>query len=438
MEERRKIIRNVVILSVVGFAISVGFGMILPILPFLLLYFDGKLNSYPEELGRIPAAAGIAFEFSLIASAFMLTRAIFARYFGRLSDFIGRKRLIIIGMAGYVVTAILYILSRSWVHILLTRGLQGFFSAMTWPVAEAMMMDSIPSEERGRYMGWYMSMTNAGFIIGPALGGYTYRFIVDMFRPPLFESLIVPFFFLMAFSVFSLILSLFMEETILEAVRMKSPAALIKHAEIKVRLPEPISRSIMIIYLMGLANGIAVGFIMAILNVFVVQYITSDPAAIGLLSTVAGALGWLANYPSGRLSDSIGRKKLVIIGQLGTRLSTFLIPFARSLDQLLVIYTIRSISFNMSSPVYRALQADLVPARIRGKVFGTVQALFNIGAATSPLGGYIYEPLSHIRISFLSYVLPGPAILFWISAFIGLFTTMLFALFVVEPRSIKK
>jgi len=184
---------------------------------------------------------------------------------------------------------------------------------------------------------------------------------------------------------------------------------------------------------MGLVNGVAVGFIMAIMNVSVVQYITSDPAAIGLLSTVAGFFGWLANYPSGRLSDTIGRKKIVIVGQLGTRVATFMIPFAKTIDQLLIIYTVRSISFNMSSPVYRALQADLVPKQIRGKIFGTVQTLFNLGAATSPFGGYIYEYLDSIRITILGQVLPGSAILFWISAVMGLLTTLLFALYVVEP-----
>ncbi len=431
---KRKIMRNVIILSIVSFAISVGFGMIFPLLPFLLLYFEGKLNYYPETLGKIPEASGIAFEFSFIASAFMLTRATFARYFGNLSDRIGRKKLVVAGSAGYILTAILYILSRSWIHILLTRGLQGVFSAMTWPVAEAMIMDSVPPEERGRYMGWYMSMTNAGFFIGPALGGYVYKLVVDLFHPPLYVSLITPFFFLAALSSISLFLCLFAKETITASRGMKSLKFSRRNNNPTIRLPEPISRSIKVIYLMGLANGVAVGFIMAIVSIFVVQYITSDPVALGMLSTVAGVLGWMANYPSGYLSDRIGRKKIVIAGQLGTRLATFLIPFAKSLNDLLVIYTVRSVSFNMSSPVYRALQADLVPTRMGGKVFGTVQALFNLGAAISPLGGYIYETLSGIKIDFFGYILPGVAILFWIGAFIGLFTTLLFALFVVEPK----
>lgn len=66
---------------------------------------------------------------------------------------------------------------------------------------------------------------------------------------------------------------------------------------------------------------------------------------------------------------------------------------------------------------------------MRGKVFGTVQALFNLDAGISPLGGYIYETLSGIKIDFFGYILPGVAILFWIGAFIGLLTTLLFALF---------
>lgn len=78
--------RNVLILSIIGFVISLGFGAISPILPYYVVYLEGGITELPEELGVIEHASQYALEYGLMMSAFMLTRAIFARYFGSLSD----------------------------------------------------------------------------------------------------------------------------------------------------------------------------------------------------------------------------------------------------------------------------------------------------------------------------------------------------------------
>ncbi len=432
-----KLIRNVFIISILAFFVNLGFGAVMPLLPFLLLSYEGKLTDLPENLGKIPEASVIALQMTVLMAAFMITRALLAAFFGNLSDKTGRKKIISVGLAIYTVISLGYALATNWIELLFVRAVQGAASAMVWPVAEAMLTDSVPWSERGRYMGWYMTASNISFFIGPTFGAYLYKMAVIVFHFGLPFSLVFPFYILALLSLIGFILNFFTIETVTSSRKMGFREALRNGVstgyEDIIELPPEISKSIKVIYIMGLANGVAMGLVAPITTVFVIQYITSDPAAIGYLSTIAGFVGFLVNYPAGHLSDIIGRKKIVIIAQIMTRTVTFLMPFTKRYEDLVILYSTRAAAFNIMSPAYRALQADLVPRKLRGRVFGTVQSLFNVGAASAPVGGYLYEISAKWTFNILGYIVPGVAISFWLSTAIGIFTTILFILFVIEP-----
>jgi len=432
--------KNVYILSFSAFVVNLGFGAAMPLIPFLLLAFDGLLTDLPENLGTIENASQIAFQMTVLVAAFMLTRAMFARHFGRLSDVVGRKRIVVIGLALYTVLAFAYTLVFSWIGLLVVRATQGVASAMVWPVAEAMITDSVSSSERGKYMGWYMTLSNISYFIGPSMGAYLYKIAAFNLYIPLPYSLLFPFYILTILSLVGLILSLFTVETISAGKRKNAKYGIFveKTGKVKIKLPPRISRSLKVIYIMGFANGIAMGFVAPVSQIFVIEFITADPSAIGLLSTVSGFAGFLVTYPAGIISDKIGRKKIIISGQLASRTATFFVPFVKDFNTLLTIYSGRVMAFNIMSPPYRALQADLVPKEMRGDVFGTVQTLFNFGAAFAPLGGLLYQIASEWSFNIFGYTVPGVAVSFWLSAFIGFFTTALFILFVHEPKEEEK
>ncbi|MDK2372585.1 MAG: MFS transporter [Candidatus Korarchaeota archaeon] len=424
--------RNIIILSLVGFVISLGFGAISPILPYYVVYLEGGITELPEELGVIEHASQYAVEYGLMMSAFMLTRAFFARYFGSLSDRIGRKKLITAGSIIYSLLAYAYILSSSVYDLYAIRGLQGIASAMVWPVAEALLMDSVPSEMRGRSMAIYMTLTNLAMIGGPAIGVGIYKFGIQILGiRDVEQALKFPFIGLAVISAFSVLFSLLLKENRVELAKKA-----IDSLREDVKLPKSVRRSINTIYTMALANGFAMGFIAPIMSLYIIQFISSDPAAIAVVTTISGLFGLAAAYPGGRLSDRFGRKPLILIAGVSSRLMTLLIPTARDVEGLTVISTIRSIAFNMYIPSFRALQADIAPRNIRGKVFGTVQAMFNVGAVLGPVvGGQLYKDFAPRNVQVGSIVLPGAALSFIASASIGLFTLLLFALFVEEPAN---
>ncbi len=130
----------------------VGFGMVLPILP-------GEAS----RLGSSPTAIGI-----LVAS-YSAIQFLVAPLWGRLSDRIGRRPVLLIGLAGSALSYLLFAFAGSWLALLASRLLDGG-SGATVNVAQAYLADGTPPAERARAMGKVGATVGAGFIVGPLLG----------------------------------------------------------------------------------------------------------------------------------------------------------------------------------------------------------------------------------------------------------------------------
>lgn len=131
-----------------------GFGVIVPILPFLA-----------TELG----ATG--FQYGLIVSLYSLMQFIFAPIWGRISDRIGRKPVILVGLGGSAVGFAIFGFADSLIWIYAARGIAGIFTSATLTTANAYIADSTPPQERGAYFGLIAAAFGLGFAIGPAVGG---------------------------------------------------------------------------------------------------------------------------------------------------------------------------------------------------------------------------------------------------------------------------
>ncbi|RLG53344.1 MAG: hypothetical protein DRO00_04365 [Thermoproteota archaeon] len=425
--------KNLVLLSWLGFMVSLGFGSISAVLPYYILYLAGKLDRLPETFERISGASSYALEYTALMSAFMLTRAMMARYFGTLSDRVGRKKIILVGTLFYVLMALAYIASSSTIHLYLIRGFQGIASAMVWPVAEALLMDTTDPSYRGRAMAVYMIANNLAMTSGPAIGAAIYKFgVIVLGIKDVGSALKFPFYGLALFSSLAIPATLLLEENSQRNVSSQT----LSNSNIQIKISEETKRSIKAIYAMAIANGVGMGLTAPLYSIFIIEFIKADPAAVATVTTIAGLLGLMVTYPAGRISDSMGRRPVIISGTFLSRLTTMLIPFSKSLKLFGALSSIRSIAFNFSMPSFRALQADIVPREVRGKIFGTVQAAFNIGAVIGPLiGGHLYQLYAPKFLKFWKISIPGAAVPFFISAVIGLITLLVFIKFVKEPRS---
>ncbi len=134
--------------------VGIGFSIILPILPL-----------YAKSLG----ASG--FQLGLITTCYAVCQFIFAPFWGALSDKVGRKPVLLLGMFGFAVTFGLFAIASSIPMLYIARIAGGIFSSAAMPTSLAYIADCTTTEKRGSRMGLVGASIGAGNIFGPALGG---------------------------------------------------------------------------------------------------------------------------------------------------------------------------------------------------------------------------------------------------------------------------
>ncbi len=142
------------LLFVIMFLMMLGFGMIIPILP----YFAESVGASSLEIG-------------LLFSSYNIMQFLFAPIWGALSDRIGRKPLIMLGLFGFAVTFIMFGLSTSYTEMLVYRLFGGIVSAAAIPTVTAMVADLFLPDERAKGMGVIGAGIGLSFVFGPAMGG---------------------------------------------------------------------------------------------------------------------------------------------------------------------------------------------------------------------------------------------------------------------------
>lgn len=144
----------------------IGFGMILPLLPF-----------YAQKLAATPAEIGWLF------ASYSLAQLVFAPLLGRLSDRVGRRPVLLTSIAGGIGAYLLFASAGTYGMLLLARSLAGI-AAANYSIAQAYVADVTPPKDRSRAMGMVVGAAfGLGFILGPALGGLIAHFFGDRAVP---------------------------------------------------------------------------------------------------------------------------------------------------------------------------------------------------------------------------------------------------------------
>jgi len=143
-----------VIIFVTVFIDLIGFGIIIPLLPF-----------YAESFGATALTVG------LLSSSFSLMQFLFAPIWGRLSDRIGRRPIILLGLFGSFLSYLIFGLAQSLTVLFLARIAAGIAGANI-PTAQAFIADTTTPENRAKGMGLVGAAFGLGFIFGPAIGGF--------------------------------------------------------------------------------------------------------------------------------------------------------------------------------------------------------------------------------------------------------------------------
>ena len=154
------------------FTVSVGYGVVLPLLPYLI----------ERLLGAGVKAAQVSRHTGLLTAVYTLSLFLFAPMWGRLSDRRGPRGVLLVGLLGFGVTMLVFSFIESVATIYAERFLSGMFAAAVTPVAAAAIGKFATTEHgRARRLSFVSMAGIAGFLLGPMLGVFVTRFAVDFF-----------------------------------------------------------------------------------------------------------------------------------------------------------------------------------------------------------------------------------------------------------------
>ena len=154
------------------FTVSVGFGVVLPLLPYLIERLLGA-GAEPSQVSR---------HTGLLTAAYALSLFLFAPLWGRLSDRRGPRGVLLAGLLGFGATTLVFSFVESLTAIYAERFLSGMFAAAVTPVAAAAVGSFTTTEQaRARRLSFVSMAGITGFLLGPMLGVFVTRFAADFF-----------------------------------------------------------------------------------------------------------------------------------------------------------------------------------------------------------------------------------------------------------------
>ena len=419
MSEKQKKRALVRIFTVILFDIT-SFGMIIPLTPILAREFGAS-----------------GFKVGLIISAYSVVQFLFAPFWGRLSDVLGRKPILLFGLFGSSLAHLFFAFSDTFMDIFLSRILAGFFGGNII-IATAYIADVTAVENRTKNMGLIGMAFGAGFTIGPILG-FLFILLGGQLgvNPPFgahFASLgsallcwvncIMSFFFLKEslitnktftgkssslFSVFSGVQrsSLFARPSVymvLEALRTP-------------KLGLVLALSFILWFSLAQIEPVLILLVQDDFG-WSKKMAYSSFIYIGLLMILSQ--GWLVRRwipkwgerivnQKGLFVMSVGLATIAVSGILAWPLSVF---FSPAFVFLFLGVTLFSIGYSLSNTSLNGALSLLTSEKKQGSIFGVNQSLSAMARIIGPaMGGWFYQHLSHETPFFIASLLAFAAFL---------------------------
>ena len=371
----RRLSRVVLIAAICVFSTQFGVTVIAPLL---------------GEWVRSPDIANPFLVSGLIIATFALVSLCLNIPSGIISDIVGRKPLIVIGLLLYAVAAVLFPFSVHTYDWIFVRALQGAGAGLFFPAIAALLADVTSHEERGHALSVYNIGLGVGLAAGPISGG----FLFDRY------GMFMPFLFCAAFALLSAVLVLFF---VLEEPKRGQKVPEMKDKRKGLSLSVDGKRAlivccIVIFFGMGVASMTSATF-----APFAIDNFDISEDLIGTILTVMFVVFVLLQVGFNRLMKLVGEIMLAIIGLLLCVCGLLVLGFATSVPELFITGVFLGAGLGAISLGTLTLASKAAGKGQEGKVMGIYYTTFYASMGTIPIVCGALSDIFSVRLLFLGY-----------------------------------
>jgi MFS family permease len=348
--------RGLTVLFAVVIVDLIGFGIVMPALPF-----------WAREFGADATTLG------LLMSAYAAAQFVFAPFWGRLSDRVGRRPVLLGTIAGTAVALLAVGLAPNLAWLFAARIAAGIFAANI-SVASAYITDVTAPEERTRWMGLLGACFGIGFVLGPAIGGLLQPF-----------GHAVPMLVAAGFAAVNWVVAL----TRLREPDRHAPVAPTGGTRMSV-LADPAVRRIT---LANLVFSLAVTQLETLFAFFMMDRFDWDMRGVAfLLVAMAIVMGGIQGGGMKALSARFPERTLVIVGMALMAVGMGAVPAPDTVAWLMLPLFLAAVGRAVAQPALQSLVSQAAQPEQRGLVMGAFQSSASLARVFGPaIGGLLYD-----------------------------------------------
>jgi ACDE family multidrug resistance protein len=343
--------------------IALGYGVVAPVLPQLARHFGVSISAA-----------------TFVITAFAVMRLLAAPPTGMLVQRLGERKIYVSGVLIVALSTAACAFAQTYWQLLAFRALGGIGSTMFFVSALGLMIRMSPADARGRVAGMFSGAFLVGSVAGPVVGSLTAGL-----------GLSAPF-------IIYGVLLLFAAAIVLVSLRHSPLGAPATGDEPTVTVRSVLRNGA---YRAALVSNFATGWSLfglrfALVPLFVVEGLGRSPAVAGLALTAFAVGNVAAVIPSGRLSDRIGRRPLLIVGLALSGVGTALLGLAPSLPVFLAVAVFAGLASGVYNSPQQAAVADIIGKARGGTAIATFQMMSDFGSIVGSLGvGLLAQQLSY-------------------------------------------
>ncbi|MHA1743887.1 MAG: MFS transporter [Candidatus Heimdallarchaeota archaeon] len=341
---------NILLLGIVSFLNDLSSEMVIPILPMF-----------------ITALGGSGLIVGLIGGLRDSISSILKVLAGYWSDKYGKRKIFV--SSGYLTSAFFKLclsLSKMWQHVLAFASLERIGKGLRTAPRDAIIADSMP-KERGKGFGIHRAMDTLGAIAGSIVVFLLFWFFGLSFRSIILVAAVLAF--------LSLIPLYFVKERKRKAQNINLKIGL-------KNLPKPLKLFILVSGVFALANFSYMFFILRAQEFFVGRSSVGIPILLYVFFNIFYATFAI---PFGRLSDKIGRRKVIVFGYLLFSLTSLGFVFLSSLPAFIALFALYGMVYAMVDGNQRAFVSDLSSEELRATALGTFHTTVGLAALPASL-----------------------------------------------------